>query len=202
MTTAVARRVQAFRQRQAAEMPTELYSKAVAYVGSQGLNTAAYLLERDASFLKSDGKKAIDAIGSLRRTSLKLERRIWLPANWKVVKRQSPKGGTPTYDVVKHTRVRVPTSVFGWRLWAIFVGWFVTFMNCNFYLLVSLLHGPLSLRALFSCNVYYPDKTVNTYGRVQCVRVEAVRVVMAVCLGCRADTRERSSATTTLAYIR
>ena len=41
------------------------------------------------------------------------------------------------------------------------VGWLVYMSNLNFGLIVSLMVGPVSLRALCACSRYYPDKTVD-----------------------------------------
>ena len=61
----------------------------------------------------------------------------------------------------KYDAMTVTTGYFGWRFVAMLVSWLTYWNNSAFWCAVSLLVGPLSLRALCGCVTYYPDKTID-----------------------------------------
>jgi len=87
--------------------------------------------------------------------------RIWRPSKWKITKREDYSGFV-TYSLDKTETVSLPSSWFGWRILMHFIRFYVWMNNVLFWLIAgNMWSGPLSIRALFKSEPFYPDMMVD-----------------------------------------
>uniref|UniRef100_A0A6B2KY87 Uncharacterized protein n=1 Tax=Arcella intermedia TaxID=1963864 RepID=A0A6B2KY87_9EUKA len=87
---------------------------------------------------------------------------IWNPKNWIIETHKSK--GEITYSAKKWDEFKVSSSHLGWRWKSLGIRSWCWFKNGFYYtFIVAFLHGPLSLRALFTPSAYYPSKKLNKF---------------------------------------
>jgi len=86
---------------------------------------------------------------------------IWRPRNWIINERKSVDGSLH-YSADKQTTYEFTTRWPGWRLWMIVLVTLEAANNGCYWLVVSLLYGPLGAKALFSPRPFYPATKVNS----------------------------------------
>lgn len=153
-------RLSALRAQQDQHRVTELYSRCITRCQQSRLFQAVYLMQRDHVFVTEQRPMIDKAARSNPPTAARLPftRRIWSPKHWHIHQRPHD---NEYYVASKYDTINVSTGYPGWRLFAMLVSIYIYFNNGLFFGLASLFAGPLSFRALLSCNNYFPDKTCD-----------------------------------------
>mmetsp|Transcript_20266 Transcript_20266/g.34604 ORF Transcript_20266/g.34604 Transcript_20266/m.34604 type:complete len:606 (+) Transcript_20266:50-1867(+) len=110
--------------------------------------------EYETKGAKDSDRKALSQVWRSTK-SFTLNTRIYRSSHWQIEKKHHH------YSVEKYRKTVIHTSHFMWRWKLYFVAVYSYTKNIMFGLLVALFAGPFSLRALFGCSEFYPDKIVD-----------------------------------------
>lgn len=147
----------AYRTRLDAALSRERTAATIAELKAAGLRNDAYLLERAVAY---DAQVEARDRAHLRTFTVpervfEMRVRIWSSSNWHITKNHK------TYSCNKWDTWSVTSGNVGWRWW-LFVVMLVAYLkNILFFLIVGLVAGPLSIRALVSPSPFYPDRDVD-----------------------------------------
>jgi hypothetical protein len=148
----------AFRARLQADLRKQRTASVIAELKAAGLAKEAYLMQRAADYderIKASDRARLKQFKEPKRVFGIRVRRL-LSSNWVITK--DDRGH---YSVDKWADWSASSDHVLWRWWYFVVLLFGLLKNICFYLLVSIVAGPLSLRALVWPTPFYPEKKVN-----------------------------------------
>eukprot|EP00931_Biecheleriopsis_adriatica_P040170 TRINITY_DN22997_c0_g1_i1.p1 TRINITY_DN22997_c0_g1~~TRINITY_DN22997_c0_g1_i1.p1 ORF type:complete len:1035 (-),score=210.26 TRINITY_DN22997_c0_g1_i1:133-3177(-) len=161
-------RVEAWRRAQSADLPFELKAEVNTLdrlktheLGSD-LTWWVHILDQKIKFLTSPecSKTRTEMKAKLLPAKvMQFNFIIWRPKNWIITKHGS--GENCWYEAQTQRTYKVSTKIPGWRLWVLCVMVLEAANNGCFFLIVSLIYGPLGLKAICSPSAFYPATTLN-----------------------------------------